>query len=297
MTFTTLLDNAFGSIKQRKINEDISAITISHRLGDAVISLYGGQVLSWQPKNQQPVFWLSDNAQYIEGKAIRGGIPLCWPWFGAFKGDNQEVVNSAGNHGFARQRTWQVSLVELDAKQAKIVLSLTGKNECENWPEKYLLQQELIFSETFAQKLVMTNLSENPMQYSGALHSYFSVSHPENIEINSLDEALFDDKLTGKVKVKDKLSHCIGPIDRIYHSSQRQEIIDHEWQRKIIVCSTNCQQWVLWNPGKDIAEGMADIHLGGENEYVCLEAANTQWQTILPKGASTIKQQIVVKSG
>ena len=288
MSPTLLINNEFGSIEQIPFNDDVDLIKIKHRLGDAVISLYGGQVLSWQPKNQQPVFWLSDDAEFTAGKAIRGGIPLCWPWFGP---NNKAGVNG-GNHGFARQRNWQLGLIELTKTEVRITLELSGENEHDLWSDKYELVQTLVFSDSFKQQLTIHNLTEQPMKYSAALHSYFAVSHPDSVTVDSLSSAKFDDKISLQSLCHDKLMNCIGPIDRIYHSSVEQTVIDHQWQRKIIVSSYNCQQWVLWNPGKVIAETMPDIHQGGENEYVCLEAANTQWQTIPAQERVSVGQKI-----
>jgi len=291
MTSTVLLDNEFGSIERTSLNDEVDLLNINHCLGDAAISLYGGQVLSWQPKNQQPIFWLSKKAEFKVGKAIRGGIPLCWPWFGP----NIQAGENIGNHGFARQRNWQLGAVALTETEVKITLKLTGENEHDLWPDKYELTQELIFSDSFKQQLMINNLTEQPIMYSAALHSYFAVSHPNCVTVDSLSPVKFDDKINQKSSCQDNLMHCIGPIDRVYHSTKDQMIIDQHWQRKIIVSSSNCQQWVLWNPGKEIAESMPDIHQGGENEYVCLEAANTQWQTIPALGSISVGQEIRIE--
>ena len=84
---------------------------------------------------------------------------------------------------------------------------------------------------------------------------------------------------------------CAGPIDRIYHNRDSMIIVDHKWQREIEVSSEGCQQWVLWNPGKE-AKGMADVHQAGEHEFVCLEAANTSWQSIASNDSVSISQTV-----
>jgi glucose-6-phosphate 1-epimerase len=291
-----LYSNAFGAIKKRQLNQHITLLELEHALGSAVISLYGGQVLQWQPANQQPVFWLSDKANYTQGKAIRGGVPICWPWFGAYHNESGELLEAEGNHGFARQRTWQISSYQIERDRFSITLNLSGENDCTAWPAKYQLQQELVFAKTFQQKLIMTNLSNQVIHYSGALHSYLAVSHPENVSVDTLSSVLFDDKLaTGRQAVQ-TLVHCKGPIDRIYHTSNTQALVDNEWQRKLILNSTDCQQWVLWNPGQKIASKVADIHPQGENEYVCLEAANTNKISIAPMQSKIMRQSIAIEN-
>lgn len=285
--------NEYGSVTYVNLNKQASiiddAINIEHQLGNAQISLYGGQVLQWQPKDQQPVLWLSKEATYTEGKAIRGGIPICWPWFGPHPKDL-----TSGNHGFARNKYWQLEEVCIAENEVKIVLFLTGDEEHALWRTPFILKQELIFSNEFTQTLSMTNLSDNTVQYSGALHSYFAVGDPSFVNIDNLDDVFFYDQLSGKTHQKEMLVNCQGPIDRIYHDHKPMVIVDQKWNRKLQITSSECHQWVLWNPGKELANKMADVHLNGENEYVCLEAANTTLHDIPPQSHLIIGQSIKI---
>jgi len=290
-----LLANEFGEIKKITLANTISAIEIKHQQCAAKISLYGGQVLTWQPTNQQPVFWLSKDALYQKGKAIRGGIPLCWPWFGPYNREGKK----AGNHGFARINTWLLDKTEISKKGVVITLILQGDNQhdlSENnvWPHAFCLTQTLFFGKTFKQKLTIKNNTDKSIGYSAALHSYFSVSAPENIRVPTLTSVAFDDKLTAEHDQILESVQCVGPVDRIYHSCDVMQIIDQEWNRIINIDTENTQQWVLWNPGKEGAEQMSDIHRYGENEYLCLEAANTKWQTILANSEVNMSQEITV---
>ncbi|MBA6264772.1 D-hexose-6-phosphate mutarotase [Colwellia sp. Bg11-12] len=267
-----IAENEFGQIKQVSLTEQISMLEITHDTGTAKISLYGGQVLEWQPVNEQPVFWLSENAIFEQGTAIRGGIPLCWPWFGPYQAPSGET---AGNHGFARQRNWQLDEVTIEKNSVTVTMFLSGLNDHPLWPHQYQLKQQLIFSKQFEQRLFISNLSSKAFEYSAALHSYFAVSAPENIKVPPLSAFPFDDKVTGKEQQLAALENCSGEVDRIYYSNEVCSIEDKQWQRTIKVSSTNCQQWVLWNPGAELANKMKDLHVGAENEFVCLEAANT----------------------
>ena len=293
-----LAKNQFGNISLSTLNTDIECIEINHQCCHAKVSLYGGQVLSWQPllanqtHDQQPkeVFWLSKDAIYQQGSAIRGGIPLCWPWFGSFMVNGKNV----GNHGFARQRNWQLSESKITAQGVYLTLTFESKQCHSHWPYTFKLTQKLFFGEKFKQTLTIQNNSEQAFEYSAALHSYFCVSSPANIQIPALANTSFDDKLTatssnGETNVSSK-----GPVDRIYQSNKKMRIIDKHWQRAINIECNNTQQWVLWNPGDEIAKTMADIHTNGESEYVCLEAANTQWQTVAARSETSIAQTIYI---
>jgi glucose-6-phosphate 1-epimerase len=286
-----LSENEFGRIELYELAKGLQALRFVHQKGQGSVSLYGGQVLSWQPMGQQPVFWLSDASHYSSGKAIRGGVPLCWPWFGGeVKLPNGEL-SKVSNHGFARQSQWKIADIKMSASAVEITLSLTGEQLSPHWPAAFELTQTLMFDESFKQTLTMTNLSEQTLEYTGALHSYFCVGNPQETEIPALNDVLYDDKLNGCSEQKSVLKNCIGPIDRIYHSSDSMVIIDHKWQRELEVYGQGCQQWVLWNPGKD-AEAMVDLHAQGENEFVCLEAANTDWQQIASQTSVSISQTV-----
>ncbi|MCW8833028.1 MAG: D-hexose-6-phosphate mutarotase [Colwellia sp.] len=284
-----LFNNAFAQVHQTSLPNGLASLTIEHARCQAKVSLYGGQVLSWKPNGHRDIFWLSDTAIFEQGKAIRGGIPLCWPWFGAHPDSN-----TAGNHGFARGQTWQVCDISSNESSVDITLSLQGNNMHSLFPYAFKLTQVLSFGASFKQSLTMVNLSEQDAHYTGALHSYFSVSNPENITVSKLDEAPFDDKLTGEHCAPQPLLNGVGPVDRVYYSDQKMQIVDTQWQRTIEVSADNTQQWVFWNPGIAIANGMADIHEAGEQEFVCLEAANTQQQLLARGKAVTVSQVIKV---
>ncbi len=289
VTSTTLTSK---TLAKDKGEVEHKGLIISHRHCTAKVSLYGGQVLSYKPKGHKDVLWLSDDAHYQKGKAIRGGIPLCWPWFGA--NDKQKQGEKSINHGFARQLPWQVSSVIADEENVTLTLVLAGEKQHPLWPCAYKLVQTLVFGKSLKQTLAMSNLSSEDSQYSAALHSYFTVSNPENVAIDALMDVNFDDKLTATSSTQKQALSCVGEIDREYHSSDKMIIVDKHWQRQIAISSENCQQWVLWNPGKELAATMADIHPNGEQEYVCLEAANSTWQ-VLPAGKTvTIAQEITV---
>jgi glucose-6-phosphate 1-epimerase len=293
--FQMLAENKFGTVKKINLTENITGLAIEHQYCTAKISLYGGQVLAWQPNGQRPVLWLSDANQYQVGKAIRGGIPLCWPWFGAHHNDPE---NHSGNHGFARQQMWQIDTVELLEHHVVVTLKWQGDNMHALFPVACQLIQTLVFGENFSQQLLMSNLSKKDMDYTAALHSYIQVSNPREINIVELSTLEFDDKLTAERHSPEVFINGEGPVDRVYHrlaeQSQTMQIQDSRLQRTIEITSDNCQQWVFWNPGEFGADTMSDVHENGENEFVCLEPANTQPQKLAANSSVLIGQTISV---
>lgn len=295
MATETLLKNEYGQADLYHLSEGLSGIRFTHHKSQGEVSLYGGQVLSWQPKGQLPIFWLSDNSQYSTSSAIRGGIPLCWPWFGGdVKSTNGEMLK-VSNHGFVRQSQWHLDNIEITESEVVVVLSLSGQQFSAHWPTAFKLTQKLVFSAQFQQVLTMTNMSDVTVAYTGALHSYFKVSDPKKVTISDLDKSSYDDKLTGQQKQVSELENCLGPIDRVYYNGDSKIIMDNGWRRAITVTSDNCHQWVIWNPGQQAVTTMADMHMNAEQEFICLEAANTQWQNIASQASVSIGQSITIK--
>jgi len=291
---SNLADNQYGQVNSVKIADNIDGLVIEHQHCNAKVSLHGGQVLSWQPKGQQPVFWLSKSAKYQSDKAIRGGVPLCWPWFGAHHND---LENQAGNHGFARQQSWKIDNIDISEGFVTVVLSWQGDKMHRLFPISCQLKQTLVFGKDFNQNLEMVNLSADDVEYTTALHSYFQVSHPQNVKIKQLTTLDFEDKLTGKFNKAEAFVNGVGPVDRIYHNDKEQpsmRIVDDGWQRVIEITSQNTTQWVFWNPGEEVANNMTDIHNNGEQEFVCMEPANTQPQVLLAHSSKVISQKIAV---
>jgi glucose-6-phosphate 1-epimerase len=286
----SIKSNEFGSVSEFVLDsaQQVFGLNIQHLSCQASISLLGGQLLTWQPTGTQPVFWLSETAIYQPGKAIRGGIPICWPWFGGYQ--------QAGNHGFARQSSWQLESVNLTAHHVELTLVLAGAQSHPLWPAAFELRQLFVLGEQLQHSLVMQNRSTQTVHYSGALHNYIRVSKPENIRIPDLVAVEYDDKLTGTSQLQQEEVSCIGPIDRVYHSTKTMRMLDSQWHRTIELVSEQCQQWVLWNPGIAESNHIIDVHEHGAQQFVCLEAANTQWQQIPAGQSRTIGQTIRVIS-
>lgn len=271
-----------GRITLENINENIQFLSLKHSSFSAKVSLHGGQVLSWKPEGQPDIFWVSNGNKYTLDKAIRGGVPICWPWFGPLEGGPQ--------HGFARTSLWQLASCKVDDLGIDLVLELSGENMSDIWPYKFVLQQVLHFGSSFKQRFIVKNTDEQAFTFTNALHSYFQVGSPEETAIPELNNAFYDNSLTQITCCKpEDVFDCVGPIDKIYHHESTLSLFDKGNKRVIEVKKTNSKQWVLWNPGVELAANFTDLHQNGQDEFVCAEAANTAKNVITVEANQTVE--------
>jgi len=175
-----------------KINHDVNGlefIEISNPLAEAKIGLQGAHVAWWRPKSSsEDVLWLSSNARYEKGRSIRGGVPICWPWFGDHPTDGNFCV-----HGFARVIPWQlIKVVDLKNGATQVSLKLKPTDEAKKQlTYNYNLELTITVGESLYLNLKTTNLSNHPFVISEGFHTYFYVSDIESIKVTGLENMVF----------------------------------------------------------------------------------------------------------
>lgn len=270
----------------------IADITNAH--ASASICLQGGQVLSWQPvTTAEPVIWMSQDAQFVTGKSIRGGIPVCWPWFGAHAAEA-----SFPAHGFARTQAWQVkSTRSLDDGSNELSLSLSINDTAQAMcpPQAKQVQLELLVNVGTSLKiaLVTRNMGEHDFKMTEALHTYFAVSDVTNVQVEGLESVHFHDKAAGWVEGDQVGSIAFaGEVDRVYvNSPQRCSMVDAGFKRRINIAKIGSQSTIVWNPAAARAEQMGDLadNKGREGwkRFVCVESGNAlENRVTVPAGKS-----------
>lgn len=249
------------------------------------VSLYGAHVLSFKPEGREDILWMSGSSFFEIGKPIRGGIPVCWPWFGAHTSDA-----AMPSHGFARISQWNVKSASDNDGVTELVLSL--KNVDIN-PEKFKVQPfELELAvrcgKTLEVELATENNGTEDFIVSEALHSYFAVSDISRVSISGLNGAAYIDTVNGIHADKVQSGNVMfdSEVDRIYSRSVCDCIIsDPGSGRRITVSKTGSKTTVVWNPWVAKAARMLDF---GNEEYhsmVCVETANADTDKIsIPPG-------------
>ena len=263
----------------RKGPGDLIFAQIENDLATATICLQGAQLTRWQPRSQtEPVTFLSATAQYTEGKPIRGGIPICWPWFGPHATDR-----SLPQHGFARNLLWEARApvrLENGATQLSLQLFDNAKTR-ELWPHRFSLEYRVTVGDVLDIELTTTNIEGEAFVLSEALHAYLQVGDIGAVEVLGLDGTEYIDKVDGEQRKRQA-----GPvtfaseIDRVYVDTEAQcTIVDRLLKRRIPISNRGSRSTIVWNPWEKKAAALADLGAapatrGGWRQFVCVESAN-----------------------
>jgi D-hexose-6-phosphate mutarotase len=257
--------------------DSLLSVDITNAHASASICLQGGQVLSWQPvSTAEPVLWMSKDAQFAAGKSIRGGIPVCWPWFGAHGSES-----SFPAHGFARTQAWQVKGTRsLDDGSTELSLTMPIAAVAHSmWPQQAQLDMLINVGASLKIALITRNLSEVDFSITEALHTYFQVSDVTQIHVDGLDSVHFHDKAAGWVE-GDQVDtiEFKSEVDRVYvNSMQRCSIVDPALKRSIHIAKLGSQSTIVWNPAAARAAQMGDLgkdDASGWKSFVCVESGN-----------------------
>ena len=262
------------------IEHGFTYIEINNAKAHATISTYSGQVLSYRPKSQKDdLLFVSDRAYYEEGKAIKGGIPVCWPWFGA---DPDDLGRPA--HGFVRNRQWEVTGSESLANgSTKVILGMVDSNETRKiWPHTFKLSIEITVGDSLKLALVTRNSGDDSIAISQALHTYFYVGDISKVQVLGLDGIDYLDKVDGFAEKTQSGPVTInGEVDRIYKGVTGELVIEDEsLGRKIRIASSGCSTAVVWNPWSEIAASMGDLDDDDYKKMICVETANAGPETV-----------------
>lgn len=253
------------------------------RYGQAQVDIcqQGGQILSYFPDiNQPPVIWLSERAEFQRGQSVRGGVPVCWPWFGAIEHNPEAVQNTvtgdAPFHGLARTLDWQLIHSSAEQSGVQLTLQLDAGAGLSNWPHAASLELHLCLTEQLSIGLENHNLGEQPLAISQALHSYFAVSAIHQVEVQGLDRCPYYETLEQwQLHEQNGPLTFSGETDRVYLQVPEQlSIVDSGWQRRIQLRSQGSQSAIVWNPWLDKARTLSGFAKDAWQRMLCIESAN-----------------------
>jgi glucose-6-phosphate 1-epimerase len=231
------------------------------------IYLHGAHVTSWQPAGHEPVLWMSRSSLFQTGKPIRGGVPICFPWFGPHASDP-----SAPAHGFARTALWEVTEARTTAEGG---ISLTLQTRIDSFSVRFTVEFGSVLQMALTTEPVPgTSTSQ---RFEDALHTYFSVSDVRSVSISGLEQARYIDKVDGAAE-KSATGNAIvfmGETDRVYLNTVAEcQLIDPDRKRTIVISKSGSQSTVVWNPWIAKSARMPDFGDHEWPEMVCIETAN-----------------------
>ena len=269
-------------------------LQLSHAKGLAIVSLYGGQLLSWVPVGQRDVLWLSPQALPAPA-AIRGGVPVCWPWFG-----KQGMPQGAMQHGPVRNLMWQKVAYDLtDAGHPVLSMEPVPSGAALHTYAKDLRPRlEFELGETLTMRLITQNHGPSPFALTQALHTYFAVGNVQMAELRGVEGLQYASRVDGtQNNLQSGPFHLSALCDNTYAQtvatdSHQYQLLDHAWKRAITINTSGSNSLVVWNPGAEGAKNMLDVPDTGWADFLCVEAANAGHDTIvLAPGAQQVLQQ------
>ncbi|MPM19401.1 putative glucose-6-phosphate 1-epimerase [bioreactor metagenome] len=276
---------------------DFAVAQLSNRFGVATVALHGAHVMSYVPQGAHPVIWMSEHSKFEPGQPIRGGVPVCWPWFGP------DPLSRFGGHGFARLVSWRVAQTETaPGGETSIALELTDHMvPAEFEPYPFKLELTVTLGPALVIALKVWNTGDRTVEYSGALHTYFAVADAAKIQITGLEDCDYFDSVLGAAGVQRGAIVIDREIDRIYKgTSGICRILDPGFDRVIRVAKSGSTSTVVWNPWIAKSQRMSDF---GDEEYhtmVCIEAANApradDCRTLPPGGRAELRQIISLEA-
>ena len=276
-------------------HEGYPIIEVQHHEATGRIALHGGHVLEWMPAHSGPVLYMSPQALLENGKPIRGGIPVCWPWFGPHPADGTKPA-----HGFVRTMMWELDRARETPSGVDLVLRVADTSESrELWPHAFEARLHVRMGLELEIGLEITNTDTAPWSSTGALHSYFITGDAREIAVHGLH---------GTQYVESRLSPDkrpqLGPVviaqevDRLYASDATVIVDDPALGRELRIEKAGSLSTVVWNPWIEKSKRLPDLPDDAYPEFVCVETCNAGEDiiTLQPGGSHLLFARVCVRS-
>ena len=254
--------------------DELAYIEVENSVASAKIALQGAHIFDYTLKGKGSVLFLSDTSAFKEGKAIRGGIPICWPWFGT-----NEEDSSLPNHGFARTSVWKhVTTKQLGERLSKVTLSLESTQETfALWPHAFKLTLDVYVGDELRLELTSQNVGTKPFTISSALHTYLAIDDISKTKVYGLEGKSYFDKTQNAFAVQEGDIDFSKEVDRIYKGVDTDVIVKNI-NLEHNVHTEGTETIVVWNPAEELASNMAD--LANHTQMLCVESANVLDDTV-----------------
>src|SRR5215470_17332648 len=274
----------------------LTRAAVGGRSAEGHVYLHGAHVTHHRPAGQRPLLFLSERSQFATGKAIRGGVPVIFPWFGARAGHAESP-----DHGFARTREWTVESVA-PARDGSVAVTLALEADDATratWPHEFRIRHHVVFGERLEMTLEVENRSGQPFDFEEALHTYLLVGDVEQASITGLGGGVYIDKtedMRRKTLAADPL-RLNGTTDRVFlNTNATCTVTDPVLARRIVVEKTGSATTVVWNPWHEKASTMADLGDEQWRPMLCVEAANAADNAVDLAGGTRHTMRVVIRA-
>ena len=255
---------------------DLPCYQLNANGATVVVSAYGAHVLSYKNAAGRELLWLSQKAKWQHNNAIRGGVPICWPWFGKAAAEFGPEAANLPNHGLVRTAFWQMTQQHISAEAVSIsfiieLARLPWHKNSDKDSQPVRLNYQVILSDVLELQLSC----DTPMMQQAALHSYFQVIQAEGAVVSPLPLQCFDKVSNSKLQRLEAQLQFQGEIDRVYPDTANTLTLftTNSLAPQLTIQQRGHDASVLWNPGHAKAGMMADMHMGAAGEFVCIESA------------------------
>ncbi len=276
-------------------NGGLPKIQIHTAHAESEIYLHGAQVTAWKPAGADDVLFVSERSHWEDGRAIRGGIPICFPWFRAKVGDPK-----APAHGFVRTREWKLESVTEIAGDPICVFLSTESDETTRrwWPFEFRLEYRISVGARLKLELRLKNTGHSELRFEEALHTYFNVGDVERVKVTGLDGAAYLDNRDGnrrKMQSGDLLL-SLQTDDAFVGASGPVEIVDEVLGRTLRTVKRNSSSTIVWNPWRDGAGSMSDFGADEWRRMLCVEGGNILESAVVvgPQETHTLTVEISI---
>jgi glucose-6-phosphate 1-epimerase len=273
---------------------------VTTKVCSAELFLQGAHLTAWQPLGAEPVLFLSELSKFEPGPAIRGGIPIIFPWFGARTATAASPRTDGPSHGFARTAEWQMQFAAAMGEDLHLALTLVSDETSRALGfDHFRVAVQFTLGRTLTVKLTVANEGAEPLRFEEALHTYLHVGDAEQVALRGLGETEYLDKTDGfrRKRQREDVLRLTRETDRPYLNTEAPvEVDDPILQRKIVVEKSGSHTTVVWNPWSELSAKLADMSDGGWRRMVCVETANAMENAIVlaPRALHTIEARLQV---
>jgi len=266
------------------VRNGLDVLELATPASTCTLALHGAQVLAFAPRGERDWLWVSEKARFQSGQALRGGIPICFPWFGPHPDGGGRPA-----HGFARTRPWRLARVEaLDATRVRADLELASDGETLRlYPHPFVARLAVTAGEALELAFAVENTGDGPLAFELALHSYFAVSAASAVAVGGLGGCAYVDKTAGGARRRqdDGPIRFEGEVDRVYDSGGPVTLADPARAAPLRIETAAAGSTVVWNPGAAKARALGDMTPDGFRGFVCVETGNVGDRRVaLPAG-------------